>query len=72
MRWRDTASTVFTLFAITAGAVYLVVRATTLGNGDTLALSIPLYLAELTAFAQFSLFDIYALADQVGPKWPDK
>lgn len=60
MRWRDTASTVITLFAITAGAVYLVARATTLGNGGTLALSIPLYLAELIAFAQFSLFAFVA------------
>lgn len=60
MRWRDTASTVCTLFAITAGAVYLVVRATTLGDGWTLALSVPLYVAELTAFVQFALFAFVA------------
>ena len=57
---RDTASTVFTLFAITAGAVYLVVRATTLGDGWTIALSVPLYIAELTAFVQFLLFALIA------------
>ncbi len=60
MNWRGTATTVLTLLAITAGAVYLVARATTLGDGWLLLLSIPLYLAEAAAFAQFALFAFVA------------
>lgn len=60
MIWRGTVTTVLTLLAVTAGAVYLVARATTLGDGWLLLLSIPLYLAEAAAFAQFSLFAFVA------------
>lgn len=58
--WRGTARTVLTLFAITAGAVYLVARATTLGDGWLLAISVPLYVAELVGFAQLALFAFVA------------